>query len=128
MPLVKNGSVKKAPDVDEPADTVRAPLALVAPAAATTKLIVPADSGDMPTTTFQPEAASPAMIRRPSFGVIVGVTPAGTFEMFDTRVPAAAFDVIERAFGERERVDAAADTVRVKIDDEALPPEPVANS
>jgi len=36
MPLVKNGSVKKAPDADEAADTVTAPLALVAPAAATT--------------------------------------------------------------------------------------------
>ena len=99
MPLVKNGSVKKAPDVVEAADTVRVQLALVAPAAAATKLIVPADSGVIPTTTFQPDAASPAMIKRPSFGATVGVTPAGTFEMFDTSVPAAAFDVIERAFG-----------------------------
>ncbi|MBB3586014.1 hypothetical protein [Sphingomonas sp. BK481] len=48
--------------------------------------------------------------------------------MFDTKVPAAAFAAIEGVVGERERTGAAADTVRVKTDDEALPPVPVANS
>ena len=111
------------------ANTVRTPSAPFAPVAATEKFTVPGDSADMPTTTFHPADASPAMTRRPSLGVTDGVTPAGTFVMLDTNVPAAALDKIEGAVGEMARVGvAAADTVRVKIDDEALPPEPVANS
>lgn len=82
----------------------------------------------MPTTTFQPADALPAITKRPSFGVTDGVTPVGTLEIADTSVPAAAFHAVEGAFGERTRVGAAADTVRVKTDDEALPPAPVANS
>ena len=108
--------------------TVSTPLAPTAPAAATEKLTVPADSAAIPTTTFQPADASPAMTSRPSFGVTDGVTPDGTFVMLDTVVPAAAFDAIEIEAGDRVRVGVAADTVRVKTDEEALPPVPVANS
>ena len=106
----------------------RTPVAPVAPVAATAKLSCPADKADMPTTTFQPADAFPATTKRPSFGVTVGVTPDGTLPMADTKVPAAAFAEIEGVVGDRERTGAAADTVRVNVDDEAVPPVPVANS
>ena len=124
------GDAKRRTPVEPVLDdvTVSVPLALVAPVAATEKSTCPVESADMPTTTFQPEDALPAITKRPSFGVTDGVTLAGTLEMADTSVPAAAFHAIEGAFGERARVGAAADTVRVTIDDEAVPPVPVANS
>jgi len=120
--------VIRAADSAAEAVTVSEPLAPVAPVADTEKLNVPADIADMPRTTFQPADASPAITRRPSFGVTDGVTPAGTFEMLDTVVPAAAFEAIEMEAGDRVRLGVAADTVRVRTDDEALPPVPVANS
>lgn len=54
------------------------------------------------------------MTRRPSFGVTVGVEPAGTLLMFNTSVPAAALEAIDGEVGDRVTIAARAHRLNLK--------------